>query len=109
MRAREYLQYCLKLRRHGYEFKKDCPYEGRNIWVKYPIKDNRSSIQLDVYSHIDDKGEECLNLYPRAILLREDCDCELRLDIKFKTNNIVYIEIMFAKYANKLNTNQQFE
>ena len=103
MTAREYLQYCLQLRRNGYEFKKDCPYDGHNMWVKHPMKDNRSRIQMDVYSRIDDQGEEHFNLPPRAILLREDCDCEIRTTIYFKTNNIADIERMFAKYADKLN------
>ena len=102
MNKREYLRYSDELKLNGYKFKKNCPYEGRNTWVKYPDGDNQSIIEMCVYHGIGQEGNDYYNIRPIIRLIRTDCECALRLDIVFDTINIIDIESMFDKYVNKL-------
>lgn len=98
MTPREYLRYTDELKANGYEYKKDCPYEGRNRWVKYPTGDIHSPIYMDVYHHFNAEGEEYYHVKPYVTLDRTDCECCVSLNISFNTNNIIDIESMFEKY-----------
>lgn len=98
MTPRQYLRYTDELKSNGYEYRKDCPYDGRNLWIKYPTGEKSSYIRMDVYHHFNAEGEEYYNVRPYVILKRVDCECNVNLEITFNTNNIVDIESMFDKY-----------
>lgn len=102
MNPRQYLRYSEELKANGYEYKKDCPYEGRNVWVKFFKGDNDSYIRMDVYHGFSAEGDEYYNVKPYVVLNRMDCDCNVYLNISFDTTNIVDIESMFEKYYEKL-------
>ena len=103
MNVNEYRRYSEELKKNGYEYRKDCPYDGNNMWVKFPRDGDRDSvIQMDVYHGINVEGTEYYNVKPHVILRRRDCECGLRLTIDFDTNNIIDIESMFEKYYEKM-------
>ena len=101
MNKREYLSYTEELKKHGYEYRENCPYEGRNRWIKFPNGDQSEQIRMDVYSGTDIYCEEYFNVKPIIVIKGKDCECEIRLDIHFSTLNIVDIEGMFEKYSSK--------
>ena len=102
MTPREYLRYTEALKAAGYEYRKDCPYKRRNLWIKYPKEDRGSYIRMDVYHGFNAEGIEYYTVNPHGIINRGDCECSLNLDIAFNTTNIVDIESMFEKYYEKL-------
>lgn len=103
MTPREYLRYTDELKANGYEYRKDCPYEGRNRWVKYPTGDIYSIIYMDVYHGFNADGEEYYTVRPYVSLGRADCECRVKLNIFFDTTNIVDIESMAEKYIRLTN------
>ena len=108
MTPREYLRYTDELKANGYEYRKDCPYEGRNRWVKFPNGDKYSLIYMDVYHGFNADGEEYYTVRPYVSLGRPDCECRVSLNISFDTTNIVDIESMFEKYVRMMDGETEF-
>lgn len=42
MTPRQYLRYTDELKSNGCEYREDCPYDGRNVWIKYPTGEKTS-------------------------------------------------------------------
>ena len=63
-------------------------------------------IKMNVYHGFNAEGDEYYDVVPTIEMNRTDCDCELRLVINMKTNNILDIESMFEKYINRLDGEQ---
>lgn len=108
MTPRQYIRYREELKANGYEYRKDCPYEGRNLWIKYPKEDHYSMIKMNVYHGFNAEGDEYYDVVPTIEMNRTDCDCELRLVINMKTNNIMDIESMFEKYVRMMDGDTEF-
>lgn len=104
MNPREYNQYAKELRENGYIYFPDTPYQGRNLWRKDIERDNLedSYISIEVYEHRDDFGDIDYFLRAFGTIERYDCDCKIKSVISYNTLNIIDIESMFGKYADKL-------
>lgn len=102
MTRSQYITFTKELVANGYQFRKDCPYQGRNKWVKYPLKTTDARIDLDLYKHIDDTGEDKYVLKPVITIKQDDQDCDIHFMIHFKTADLAHIERIFHKYVEKL-------
>lgn len=102
MTRSQYITFTKELVANGYQFRKDCPYQGRNKWVKQPDKDTDARIDIDVYKRTDETGEELYVLKPHVVIKKEDHECDICLIINFGTTDLANIEHMFHKYVEKL-------
>lgn len=104
MSPREYNQYAKELRANGYIYFPDTPYQGRNLWRKDIERDTLedSYISIEVYEHRDEFGDIDYFLRAFGTIERYDCDCKIKSVISYNTLNIIDIESMFGKYADKL-------
>lgn len=102
MTRKEYISFTKELVANGYQFRKNCPFKGRNKWIKRPQVELDSSLEMDVYTHIDNSGEYVYNLKPWAVIKQNDNNgCNVRLTIDFHMLNIADIEQVFIKYVEK--------
>ena len=102
MSPREYRKYAEVLKSNGYKYMSDCPYEGRNRWMKYPTGKGGSVIEFDVYHGFNAECEEYYSVRPRIRISKNDCHCSVNVDITFNTDDLAYIEGVFEKYKGVL-------
>lgn len=98
----QYITFTKELVANGYQFRKDCPYQFRNKWIKQPLGTKQSYIELDLYKHTAETGEESYLLKPHVVIKKEDHECDICLTINFGTIDLANIEQMFHKYVEKL-------
>lgn len=108
MTPRQYLRYTDELKANGYEYRENCPYDGRNLWLKEPDGRVGNFIKIEVYHGFYPDGEEYYQARPFVIMERKDCCCEVHLSILFDTINIVDIESMFEKYVRMMDGGIEF-
>ena len=101
MNKKEYTCYSKELESNGYEFMKDQPYDGRNLWVKF-FKDKSELITIHVYKRIDELDREIYTLKPYGHIASEDSGCVAETTISFNTMDIAVMENIFNKYKKKL-------
>ena len=98
MNRRQYITFTKELVENGYQFRKDCPYQGSNKWVKQPDKDADAKIEIDVFRSTDETGENKYTLKPKAIIKQSDCESNVRITIYFDTIDLACVESVFNKY-----------
>lgn len=86
MKEKQYKNYCLKLQEHGFQYKKDQPYEGGNLWYR-PIGRNlewNARLTFTVYDYLQSDENPRIEVAGRGCILFSD-GCQCRLDINFGT------------------------
>ena len=103
MDTRQYNEYKNQLLKAGYKYYPDEPYDGRNTWMKFIVKEEKRKafIRLDEYLHTDsDTGKKDYRFYAQGIV--RDDDCDVVLTIKFSQLNVNDMERSVNDYYNRL-------
>ena len=99
----QYNEYKKQLLKAGYKYYPDEPYEGRNTWMKFIVKEEKRKafIRLDEYSHADpDSGKMDYRLNAHGVV--RDDDCDIVLTIKFSQLNVEDMELSVNDYYKRL-------
>lgn len=103
MNTAQYHTFTSTLKRHGYTYYPDQPYEGRNTWMKFLVKeeDRKAFIRIDEYRHENSETVATEYLLKPHGVVRDD-SCDLHLTRSFADLDLNGMEQTVLGYYDKL-------